>query len=85
MREFLIDLGKTIWYVTGWFSTTNGQPPQDFQFYTVGLVIFIFACVCFASLIAICLTLLIQHIVKRTIKKRRPIKVSFFYRSYLSF
>ena len=39
MREWLIELGKVI-FGLGIAKTTNGQPPQDFQYYGIGLYFF---------------------------------------------
>jgi len=70
MREFLISFGKTI-YALGWFSTTNGQQPQDFQYFGIGLYFFVWGCVCFAVLSIIGLVSLIKYIRKRLYEKNK--------------
>ena len=44
MEEFLISLGKALYY-GGFFRTTDGLPPQDWQFYGIGLYLFVLFCV----------------------------------------
>ena len=52
MREWLIELGKVI-FGLGIFTTKNGQQPQDYQYYGIGLYLFVFGCVCLGILVII--------------------------------
>ena len=64
MRERLIELGKVI-FGLGIARTSNGQPPQDFQYYGIGLFFFVFVCVCLGILVIICSIYLVKHIKKK--------------------
>jgi len=64
MREWLIELGKTV-FALGFATTKSGQPPQDFQYYGIGLYLFVFGCACLGLLIIIGLICLIKYIRKK--------------------
>lgn len=64
MREWLIELGKVI-FGLGIATTTNGQPPQDFQYYGIGLYFFVFGCFCLGILVIICSIYLIKNIKRK--------------------
>ena len=52
MREFLIDIGKTLFYL-GIAKTKSGQLPQEVQYYGIGLYFFTFGCVCLGLLVIV--------------------------------
>ncbi len=68
MKEWLIELGKVI-FGLGIVTTTNGQSPQDFQYYGIGLYMFVLGCVCVGILVIIGSIYLIKNI-KRKGEKR---------------
>lgn len=68
MREWLIELGKVI-FGLGIAETKNGQPPQEFQYYGIGLYFFVFGCVCLGLLVIIGLIYLIKNINKKRRRK----------------
>lgn len=61
MREFLIELGK-VFFASGVARTNNGQPPQEWQCYGLGLFMFIYFCVCAAILVIISIITLVKHL-----------------------
>ena len=61
MKEWLIEFGKVI-FGLGIATTTNGQPPQDFQYYGIGLYFLVIGCVCLGTLIIIGSIYLIKNI-----------------------
>jgi len=50
MEEFLIKFGKVLYYGL-LFTPTDRLPPQDLQFYNLGLYVFIFGFVSFGMLV----------------------------------
>ena len=60
MKEWLIELGKVV-FGLGIAKTNNGQPPQDFQYYGIGLYLFVFGCVCLGILVIIVIIYLLSR------------------------
>ena len=64
MREFLIELGKTV-FGLGHARTTDGLPPTDYQYYGVGLYLFIIMCASVSILVIVGAVELIKQIKRR--------------------
>lgn len=64
MREFLTRLGKVVYFGLD-FKTANGMPPTDYQYYEVGLYLFIIGCASASILVIVGAVELIKHIKRR--------------------
>lgn len=64
MKEWLIELGKVV-FSLGIATTKNGQPPQEFQYYGIGLYFFVLGCICLGLLVIIGSIYLIKHIKRK--------------------
>ena len=60
MREWLIKLGQCM-FDLGHATTTNGLPPQQYQYYGIGLYLFIYGCVSCGILVIIGIVYLIKR------------------------
>ena len=59
MKEFLIELGKVL-FAIGCARTTNGLPPNEFQYYGIGLFMFSIGCLALGLLFVIGIVELIK-------------------------